>query len=136
MAGQRTPASGSLGERAVVISQGDVFWVHLPRPQGSEPGYGVVVQNNVVNRTRINTVVVCGLIWNLSGASSPGNVVLRRGEANLPQASVVDVSQIFTLDKSQLGNRLGTLSPERVREILAGITFLLEPREPPPTGET
>ena len=119
----------------MVISQGDVFWVDLPRPQGSGPGYRVVVQNNVVNRTRINTVVVCGLISNLSRASSPGNVLLRRGEANLPQASVVDVSQIFTLDKSRLGKRIGTLSPDRVREIIAGIAVVLEPKEPSPSGD-
>lgn len=121
----------------MVISQGDVFWADLPEPYGSAPGYRrphVVVQNNLLNRSRINTVVVCGLTSNLRRASSPGNVLLHRGEANLPRSSVVNVSQILTLDKSQLGKRIGTLSPERVSEIIAGIAFVIEPRELSPPG--
>jgi mRNA interferase MazF len=123
----------------MVIIQGDIFWVDLPRPQGSEPGLRrpyVVVQNNITNHSRISTVVVCSLTSNLRRAASPGNVLLRAGEANLPRRSVVNVSQLYTLDKSRLGKRIGTLSPERVREIVAGVTFLIEPRETPRPGET
>jgi mRNA interferase MazF len=116
----------------MVINQGDIFWVDLEEPSGSEPGYRhphVVVQNNVFNRSRISTVVVCALTSNLKRAAAPGNVLLEPQEANLPKQSVVNVSQIFTVDKSQLGEKIGTLSSRRVREILDGIGLLLEPRE-------
>jgi len=116
----------------MVINQGDIFWIDLDEPSGSEPGYRhphVVVQNNVFNRSRINTVVVCALTSNLKRAAAPGNVLLEPKEANLPKQSVVNISQIFTVDKSQLGEKVGTLSSRRVREILDGSRLLLEPRE-------
>jgi len=117
----------------MVIRQGDVYWVDLGEPSGSEPGYRhpcVVVQNDVFNQSRIRTVVVCALTSNLKRAEAPGNVLLEKGEANLPKQSVVNVSQIFTVDKNQLGDYIGTLSPRRVRQILAGIWLVLTPREP------
>jgi mRNA interferase MazF len=116
----------------MVINQGDIFWIDLDEPSGSEPGYRhphVVVQNNVFNRSRISTVVICALTSNLKRAAAPGNVLLEPKEANLPKQSVVNVSQIFTVDKSQLGEKIGTLSSRRVHEILDGIGLLLEPRE-------
>jgi mRNA interferase MazF len=116
----------------VVINQGDVFWIDLGAPSGSAPGYRhphVVVQNNLFNRSRINTVVVCALTSNLKRATAPGNVLLERGEANLPRRSVVNVSQLFTVDKADVSEMIGTLSPRRVREILDGIRLVLEPRE-------
>jgi len=116
----------------MVINQGDVFWVDLGEPAGSGPGYRhphVVIQNNVFNRSRINTVVVCVLTSNLKRAQAPGNVLLEKGEANLPQLSVVNVSQIFTVDKRDLVEKIGTLSRQRVRQILDGIRLLTEPRD-------
>jgi len=116
----------------MVISQGDVFWIDVGEPSRSEPGYRhphVVIQNNVVNRSRINTVVVCVLTSNLRRAEAPGNVLLETGEANLPKQSVVNVSQIFTVDKRDLDEKIGTLSRRRVRQILDGIHLIIEPRE-------
>ncbi len=116
----------------MVINQGDVFWVDLDDPSGSAPGYRhphVVIQNNLFNRSRINTVVVCALSSNLKRAQAPGNVLLSPREANLPKQSVVNVSQIFTVDKTQLSEKIGTLSSRRVREILNGLHLLTEPRE-------
>jgi len=117
----------------MVINQGDIYWVELEEPSGSEPGYRhphVVIQNNLFNRSQFRTVVVLALTSNLKRAGAPGNVLLEKGEAKLPKQSVVNVSQIFTVDKSQLDEHIGTLSPERVREILNGIELVLEPREP------
>lgn len=117
----------------MVINQGDLFWIDLGVPSGSAPGYRhphVVVQNNLFNRSRINTVVVCALTSNLKRASAPGNVLLSEDEANLSKQSVVNVSQIFTVDKKDLVEKIGTLSSRRMREILDGIHLLLEPREP------
>ena len=116
----------------MVINQGDIFGVDLDEPTGSGPGYRhphVVIQNNVFNRSRINTVVVCALTSNLQRATAPGNVLLEPGEADLPKQSLVVVSQLFTVDKSQLSEHIGTLSKKRLRQILDGIKLLIEPRE-------
>ena len=116
----------------MVINQGDVFWVNLGEPSGSGPGYSyphVVIQNNVFNRSRINTVVVCALTSNLGRAKAPGNVLLEKGEANLPKQSVVNVSQIFTIDKRDLGEKIGGLSRRHVRQILDGVGLVIEPRD-------
>jgi mRNA interferase MazF len=116
----------------MVINQGDIYWVELDEPSGSEPGYQhphVVVQNNVFNTSKINTVLVCALTSNIKRAQAPGNILLEQSESNLPKQSVVLVSQIFTVDKSQLGELIGKLSEGRVRQILDGIYLLIEPRD-------
>ncbi len=115
-----------------MITQGDVYWIDMGDPSGSGPALlhpHVVIQNNVFNRSRIRTVVVCALTSNLNRASAPGNVLLEPGEANLSKQSVVNVSQIFTEDKADLAEYIGTLSRKRVYEILGGIRLLIEPRD-------
>ena len=117
----------------MVIHQGDVYWVDLGEPGGSEPGYRhphVVIQNNLFNRSRISTVVVVALTSNLQRAQAPGNVLLNQGEAHLPKQSVVSVSQVFTVDRSQMAERIGTLSSTRIRDILRGLLMVVEPNEP------
>ena len=114
-----------------MIRQGEIYWVDLGDPRGSGPAFrrpNVVVQNDVFNQSRIATVVVCALTSNLSRGFAAGNVTLEQGEANLPKPSVVNVSQIYTVDKSQLEERIGALSPIRLRQVIAGIRMLLEPR--------
>ena len=116
----------------MVVNQGDIYWVDLDEPSRSEPGYKhphVVIQNNLFNRSQIRTVVVLALTSNVKRADAPGHVLLEKGEANLPKQSVVNVSQIFTVDRSQLDEYIGTLSSKRVREILNGIQLVIEPRE-------
>ena len=116
----------------MVINQGDIFWIEFSEPSGSEPGYRhphVVIQNNLFNRSRINTVVVCTLTSNLRRAKAPGNVTLNKGEANLPKKSVVNISQPFTVNKSDLSEKIGMLSKDRISQILQGIRLLTEPRE-------
>ena len=117
----------------MVINQGDIYWVELGEPSASEPGYRhphVVVQNNIFNRSQLKTVIVCALTSNLRRGQAPGNVQLESGEGDLPKQSVVNVSQIYTVDKSQLDEYIGTLSSARVREIINGIKLVIEPREP------
>ncbi len=114
------------------IKQGDIYWIDFGIPKGSEPGYRhphVVIQNNVFNESRINTVVVCALTSNLKWAKSPGNVLLKKGEGNLPKDSVANVTQVVTIDKSFLSEKIGILSASKVRQITEGIKLLLEPRE-------
>ena len=116
----------------MVINQGDVFWIDLGEPSGSAPGYRhphVVIQNNVFNCSRIHTVIVCTITSNLSRANSPGNVLLDKSEANLPQKSVVNVSQIFTVDKNDLVEKIGTVSRKRILQILEGVHLITEPRD-------
>jgi mRNA interferase MazF len=116
----------------MVIRQGDVFWVELGDPAGSAPGFVrpmVVIQNNVFNQSRINTVLVCALTSNLQQANSPANVLLNQGEANLPKQSVVNVSQIITVDKIQLVEKIGSLSTRRIQEVLVGLDLLITPRD-------
>ena len=116
----------------MIIEQGDVYWVELGEPSGSGPGFtrpAVIVQNNVFNRSQINTVVICMLTSRLHRAGAPGNVLLQEGEANLPKQSVVNISQIFTVDKADLVEKIGSLSAERVRQIVAGVHLLTEPRD-------
>jgi len=115
-----------------VINQGDIYWIDLDDPEGSEPGYRhphVVVQNNLFNRSNIRTVLVCPLTSNLKRATAPGNVLIDPSESTLPKQSVVNVSQVFTVDKTQLDEYVGTLSARRMTDILKGIKLVINPRE-------
>ncbi|MBI4824246.1 MAG: type II toxin-antitoxin system PemK/MazF family toxin [Nitrospirae bacterium] len=114
------------------IKQGDIYWIDFGIPEGSGPGYKhphVVIQNNVFNVSKINTVVVCAITSNLKRAKSPGNVLLRKGEGGLKRDSVANISQVITVDKSDLVERIGTLPLTRVNQIIAGVRLLIEPKE-------
>lgn len=114
------------GTRPARINRGDVFWIGPDDSRGPVPSYShphVVVQDDVFNHSRITTVVVCALTSNLHRANEPGNVLLEVGEGNLPKQSVVVVSQISSVDKARLGERIGSLSDARVEQILAGLRF-------------
>ena len=116
----------------MVINQGDIYWITLKEPRGSEPGYRhphVIIQNNLFNRSLINTVVVCALTSNLKRAKAPGNILLDKGEANLPKKSVINISQIFTVNKNDLSEKLGSLTRERFNQVYEGIKLLTEPKE-------
>jgi mRNA interferase MazF len=111
----------------MTINQGDIYWIPPAESSDVEDGPThpqVIVQDNVLNHSRIATVVVCALTSNLKRAKSPGNVLLEAGEANLSKQSVVVVSKVSTVKKNQLGEYIGSLSEQRVREILAGMQFL------------
>lgn len=117
-----------------MIKQGDIFWVKLRAPKGSEPGFRhphVVVQNDVFNASRINTVVVCALTANLKRTQAPGNVTLNKGESNLSKKSVVNISQVATVDKSKLNDKIGSLSSDRTKEVIEGIKLLVDPLPDP-----
>jgi len=108
------------------INRGDIFWVWPDDSRGPAPDYchpHVVVQDDVFNHSRITTVVVCALTSNLHRANEPGNVLLEPGEGELPKQSVVVVSQISSVEKSRLGERIGSLSAARVEQVLAGLRF-------------
>ena len=115
----------------MVIEQGDVFWIDVGEPRGSETGFRrpyVVVQNDFFNDSRLHTVEVCAITGNLRRSRAPGNVVLEAGEANLTQRCVVNITQIYAIDRDYFLDRIGAVSSEKLDEILEGIWFLLKPR--------
>ena len=112
-----------------MIARGEIWWADLGEPQGSEPGYRrpvVVVQCDSFNRSKISTVVCVALTSNLRWADAPGNVLLEASLTGLPKDSVANVSQILTLDRSVLTDRVGTLSESKFELVLYGIDVVLE----------
>ena len=104
------------------IRQGDVFWITPNETNGVEsdhPHPHVVIQVNAQNK-----VTVCALTTNLKRAKDPGNVLLDEGEAGLPKQSVIVASQVSIVDATQLGEFIGTLTEQRIQQVLAGIRFL------------
>ena len=111
------------------IRQGQVYWLDFGPAAGSSPAERhpcVVVQNDVFNRSAIATSVVCLITSNLTRAKAPGNVLLTKGEANLPKASVVNVSQILTVDKAELAECTGKLSDTSAKAVRDGLHLLFE----------
>jgi mRNA interferase MazF len=110
-----------------VIHQGDVYWLQLDDSIGLGAGIPhpyVVIQDNVLNHSRIHTVVVCAVTSNAKKVNLPGSVLLELGEANLPKQSIVEVSKVSTVDKTRLGEYIGSLSEARIHQILDGMRFL------------
>jgi mRNA interferase MazF len=108
----------------VEVAQGDIWWAELPEPAGSGPGFRrpvVVVQGNPLNRSRIGTVVCVPLTSNLTWADAPGNTLLAAKATGLPKDSVANASQIITIDRSFLAERVGRLGPKQLAQVLHGI---------------
>jgi mRNA interferase MazF len=111
------------------IRQGDVYWIDFGPPKGSAPADRhpcVVVQSDTFNQSLISTTVVCLITSNLRHALAPGNVALKRGDAHLPKASVVNVSQVTTVDKADLGEQIGRLQPATIDAIRGGLQLLFD----------
>ena len=108
------------------IDRGDLHWIAPDPSREPDAGYShphLVVQDDVFNHSRITTVVVCALTTNLHRATEPGNVLLDEGEGGLAKRSVVVVSRIASVEKTRLGERIGSLSQDRVEQVLAGLRF-------------
>jgi mRNA interferase MazF len=106
------------------ISRGDLYWIEAAtEPISAERHPHLVLQDDVFNRSRIATVIVCALTSNLSRMHEPGNVLLDVGEGDLPRQSVLVVSQLSAVDKSALGAYIGHLSEQRVQQALDGLKF-------------
>ena len=112
----------------VTVSQGEVWWVDLGEPRGSKPGFRrpvLVIQGDALNRSRIATAVCVALTSNVKWASAPGNVLLSESATGLPKESVANVSQIVTLDKSELTVRLGKVPKAKLELVLSGVDVVL-----------
>lgn len=108
------------------VRRGDLYWLAGDDSRGPAPSYShphLVVQDDLFNSSRIETVIVCALTSNLQRAHEPGNVLLDAGEGDLPTRSVVVVSQIASVEKSRLGARIGSLTEARVDQVLDGLRF-------------
>ena len=111
-----------------MIAQGEVWWADLPAPEGSAPGSRrpvVVVQGDAFNRSALRTALCVPLTSNLRWAEAPGNVLLAARSTGLPRDSVANVSQLVTLDRSVLVERVGKLSRPKLDLVLAGIDVVL-----------
>lgn len=112
----------------MVIAQGEIWWADLGEPIGSEPGYRrpvLVVQSDSFNRSRIGTVVCVPLTSNLRWADAPGNVALDGALTGLPKDSVANVSQVTTLNRDALTDRVGVLPESKLELVLYGIDIVL-----------
>lgn len=108
--------------------RGEIFWADLPNPVGSEPGYRrpvLVIQDDTFNQSRISTVIVVMLTSNIQLVEAPGNVFVAREVSGLSRDSVVNVSQIFTIDKTFLVEPIGSLPDYIQEEIDEGLRTIL-----------
>ncbi len=111
-----------------MISQGEIWWVDLPEPKGSRPGYRrpiLVVQGNAFNRSRIDTVVCVAITSTLRLALAPGNVLIKASQSGLPKDSVANASQLATLNKDELRDRVGRVPRTLFLRVLEGIALVL-----------
>lgn len=111
-----------------MIRRGDIWWASLPEPRASEPGYRrpvLIIQADAFNRSRIRTVMVAPLTGNLRLAEAPGNVLVDAGASSLPRDSVVNVSQVLTIDKSFLLERVQMLPADLMRAVDSGLRLAL-----------
>lgn len=111
-----------------MIERGQIWWADLGEPRGSEPGYRhpvLVLQRDDVNRSRINTVLVCLLSTNTILSRAPGNTLLRRRRTGLPRDSVVNASQVATVNESDLEELVGALPRDVMDDVDQGVRWLL-----------
>lgn len=111
-----------------MVGRGELWWVDLGEPAGSAPGYRrpvVVVSSDRFNRSRIATVIVAAVTSNLRLAQAPGNVALSTRDTGLPRASVVNVSQLLTVDRQVLDTRIGRLPAVSARALETGLRLVL-----------
>jgi mRNA interferase MazF len=110
------------------LARGDVWWADLPDPQGSEPGYRrplLIVQNDLFNRSRLRTVLVVVLTGNIRLVDAPGNVLVPAKASGLPRDSVANVSQVITIDRNALTDRVGRLPGTLIDQVANGLRLAL-----------
>ena len=112
----------------MTIERGEIYRANLPEPKGSSPGFRrplLVVQSNDFNRARLGTIVGAVITTNLRLAEMPGNVLLKKSQSDLPQDSVVNVTQIVTIDKAELLEYVGAISERKMEQVERGLRLVL-----------
>lgn len=110
------------------MKRGEIWWANLPPASGSGPGYRrpvLVIQSNSFNESKISTVLVAVITSNLALSDAPGNVRLSKSSGGLSKASVVNVSQLLTMDRGLLGKRVGFLPARTMQRVDAGLKLVL-----------
>ena len=113
----------------MVIGRGELWWADLPEPVGSAPGYRrpvLVVQSDTFNRSRVATVTVVALTGNVRLLDAPGNVLIPAHASGLPRDSVANVSQILTVNRDALTERVRSLTPSLMKQVNDGLRFALD----------
>ncbi|MCP3977278.1 MAG: type II toxin-antitoxin system PemK/MazF family toxin [bacterium] len=111
------------------MRRGDIYWADLGTSAGSSPGNRrpvLIVQADSFNASRISTVLAAVITTNPRLAAAPGNVALSRRDSKLPKDSVVNVSQVVTMDKAMLDSRVSSLATERMAEVSVGLRLVLD----------
>lgn len=113
----------------MVIRKGSIYWIDFSPGKGFEPKGrrpGLVVQANILNDSKLNTVIVLAITSTMKYGELPGNIVLKKGEANIPKQCVVNMTQIKSVDKRSLKEKIGTLSDKRMIEVYEGIKLIMD----------
>ena len=113
----------------MVIRNGSIYWVDFSPGKGSEPigrRPGLVIQNDILNDSKLNTVIMLSITSTMKFGELPGNVVLRKGEASLPKRCVINTTQIKSVDKNSIKEKIGTLSKRRMDEVYDGLKLVLK----------
>lgn len=112
----------------MVIRKGSVYWVNFSPGKGSEPlgrRPGLVLQDDIINDSYISTVIMAAITSTMKYGELPGNVILGKGESNLPKKCVINVTQLKSVDKSAIGDLIGALTGQRLQEVYDGIALVM-----------
>ncbi len=113
----------------MVIRRGSIYWINFSPGKGSEPKGrrpGLVIQNNALNDSKLNTVVVVAITSTMKFGELPGNVILKKGEANMPKPCVINMTQVKSVDKDSLMEVIGSLSRQKMEEVIDGIKIIMD----------
>jgi mRNA interferase MazF len=112
----------------MVIRKGSIYWVDFSPGKGSEPigrRPGLVIQNDILNDSNINTVIMLAITSTMKFGELPGNIVLKNGEANISKKCVINATQIKSVDKKSIKEKIGTLPKKRMDEVHAGLKLVM-----------
>ena len=112
----------------MVIRKGSIYWVNFSPGKGSEPigrRPGLVIQNDILNDSKLNTIIMLAITSTMKFGELPGNVILRKGEANLSKKCVINITQIKSVDKKSIKEKIGTLSKRKIEEVHDGLKLVM-----------
>ena len=110
------------------MKRGEIWWASLPDPVGSEPGYRrpvLIVQSDDFNRSGIRTIICAAVTSNLNLGGAPGNVHLSTRASGLPKPSVVNVSQLITLDRTRMIERIKGIDAQSMLQVEEGLRLVM-----------
>ena len=112
----------------MVIRQGSIYWVDFSPRKGSEPSGrrpGLVIQNDILNDSNLNTIIMLAITSTMKFGELPGNVVLRKGEANIPKKCVINVTQVKSVNRQSIKEKIGALSKKKMDEVHEGLKLVM-----------